>query len=504
MVWSSFVKANPIHYWYLSTLSLTLGANFYTKNKVNSCVRRSFLIERGIAMIKKSLQILAIGCCLLSLTACKKEEPVETIYTPPVQGGYYIQTEPSEEPTTESTVAETEPTIEETEPIVETVPEPTFIELTKETHEGNEMYLKYNLLSDVQKELYLLACEAINNGSSELFLSNDMLIDVDSARGAIKSIWFDHPEYFWYTGKYTLNYSEDQVVSIKFDYYTQLINKLESNKNSFNKVVDALIARANEKNSILDAEKMIHDYICKSTTYEENDLDQSAWSCLIDRKTVCAGYSRAFQVVMMKMGIPCYTVAGDYDNGESVARHAWNVVKIVDGFYAVDLTANDCDEKSCVIYNKYNFAYDTYPGAYIPDEDSTVFPTCTETRYSFKNTYGINENVASAMSFTDSETVIYSLEEFRIFHEEVCRNNSFGEWEVKYVVVGEELMNQITEYIQAGTYIDTYIRDIAVYNNVEAYRLQENTVKTIFGDTYGVVHTVILSDDSAPAESSEQ
>lgn len=450
--------------------------------------------------MKKVLALLLSICCILCLSACGEKEPEET-YVPPVQGGFYQETEPPTTSTitvipTDATPEETEPIIEETEPVEETTeptePQLTRIEEMRALHEGNEVYFKYNQLNENQKTTYLMACEAIEEGTP-IFYMGSVKITTEEAGDSLMAVWFDHPEFFWYTSEYTISFMDNQVFSIDLKYYPELMEKFESNKKAFDKVIDALVTRAKEKSSILDQEKMIHDYICKSTVYKEGPLDQTAWSCLIERETVCAGYAKAFQVVMNKLGTPCYTVVGDMiTQGESV-RHAWNVIKLVDGYYAMDVTSNDCDEKSCVLYNKYNFAYATFADEYVIDKRCLDYPDCTETRYSFKNTYGIDENVASAMSFTDSDVVIYSLEEFKVFHEQACRNNGFGEWEIKYVVVGESLMNQINEYIQTGAYLDTYIADIARFNNFSSYKIQENASRVIFDSAYGVVHTVVLS-----------
>ena len=60
-------------------------------------------------------------------------------------------------------------------------------------------------------------------------------------------------------------------------------------------------------------------------------MDQSAYSALVQGRSVCAGYARAFQYICQRLGIPAYYCAGS--SGED---HAWNIVKLGDGFYNVD------------------------------------------------------------------------------------------------------------------------------------------------------------------------
>lgn len=457
--------------------------------------------------IKRSLLLIATGILALNLAACsKKEEPEPTQYVPPVSAGYFKPeetTEPETEPITEETIPETEP---ETQP---TEPELTYIEQLKAEQEGpnKDMYYKYQLLGDVQKELYLIICDSINSGNKNVAVPADMMIDIDSTREAVKAIWYDHPEYFWYSGKYEISFDStknNRVIELELDFYDLAAtkDKLESNRKVFDKAVDTLIARAADK-TIPEKERMFHDYICKSTVYEEGPYDQSAYSCLIGRKTVCAGYSRAFQILMMKSGIVCYTVTGDMQTADNVQAHAWNIVQISDGYYAVDLTSNDCDEKQCVLYNSYNFAYADFENTYTLDEDSLVYPDCNDNRYSFESMYGIEKNLASALSYTDSETIIYSLDEFKTFHESVISNNGFGEYTIKYVVVGEQVMDEIIQYIQNGEYINTYVSDVADREGYNTCTIQEDTTKTIFDGVFGIAHTIKLTAEEVPQESSE-
>ena len=53
-------------------------------------------------------------------------------------------------------------------------------------------------------------------------------------------------------------------------------------------------------------------------------------------KSVCAGYARAFQLIMQKLKIPTYYVLGF-----AKEDHAWNIVKLNGRYYNVDLTWDD-------------------------------------------------------------------------------------------------------------------------------------------------------------------
>ena len=78
----------------------------------------------------------------------------------------------------------------------------------------------------------------------------------------------------------------------------------------------------------------MHDTLAERITYDLSaEMSQSAYSALVNGRTVCAGYARAFQYIMQRLGIPCY-----YCTGYAGESHAWNIVGMEDGYYNVDVT----------------------------------------------------------------------------------------------------------------------------------------------------------------------
>ncbi len=85
--------------------------------------------------------------------------------------------------------------------------------------------------------------------------------------------------------------------------------------------------------------------------YDENSLlNQSSYSAIVNGKSVCAGYSRAFQYIMQQIGIPCYFCSGYANNN----YHAWNIVKIGGTYYNADLSWDDSLGEAT---NTYSFEY---------------------------------------------------------------------------------------------------------------------------------------------------
>lgn len=91
--------------------------------------------------------------------------------------------------------------------------------------------------------------------------------------------------------------------------------------------------------------KAVHDWFIKNVKYDYYNylrgtvpnVSHTASGALLRGIAVCDGYSKGFQKVMDKLGIPCQMVTG-YSMG---GGHAWNRVKISGKWYFIDVTFDD-------------------------------------------------------------------------------------------------------------------------------------------------------------------
>ena len=85
-----------------------------------------------------------------------------------------------------------------------------------------------------------------------------------------------------------------------------------------------------------------HDYVVNNVSYVKTGDHQSAYGALVGGKAVCAGYARAFQLLMNRAGISCWYVAGDsYDPKGNLVAHAWNLYWLDGKCYYSDATWDD-------------------------------------------------------------------------------------------------------------------------------------------------------------------
>ncbi|HOR85042.1 MAG TPA: leucine-rich repeat protein [Bacillota bacterium] len=101
--------------------------------------------------------------------------------------------------------------------------------------------------------------------------------------------------------------------------------------------------------------KALHGYLILNTWYDraaEGSLTMSphfAKQIIFENYGVCDGYSEAFKILLNAAGIECKVIYGDTPYG----LHAWNQVKIDGIWYNVDITWDDPDDGSKILYDYF-------------------------------------------------------------------------------------------------------------------------------------------------------
>ncbi|MCD7858210.1 MAG: hypothetical protein LUG55_10565, partial [Clostridiales bacterium] len=98
-----------------------------------------------------------------------------------------------------------------------------------------------------------------------------------------------------------------------------------------------------------DKVKAIHDYICANVTYDYTNLNDdtyklkyTAYAALINGTSVCQGYATLFYRMALMAGLDVRYVGGTATNtAGNTEAHGWNIVKIGDTYYYIDLTWDD-------------------------------------------------------------------------------------------------------------------------------------------------------------------
>ena len=242
-----------------------------------------------------------------------------------------------------------------------------------------EEYPYYQMLTENQQSVYRQIYANAQKLTKDF--SPENTVSASDVKTAFEAVIGDHPELFWmetgYSSKYLAN---GQCVEIDLK-YNSTANDLENAKQKFNAAVQNLVSGATALDSDYEKEKYVHDALAAAVTYDLTvDMNQSAYSALVNGKSVCAGYARAYQYLLQQLGIPCY-----YCTGYSGGDHAWNIVKLDDGYYNVDVTWDDADT---IRYDYFNKTDADFATTHVRQNLSVYLPACNGTAYRQESTAG--------------------------------------------------------------------------------------------------------------------
>lgn len=183
----------------------------------------------------------------------------------------------------------------------------------------------------------------------------------------------DHPELVLVETGYSCMYLEDGTCAEITLKYNDLINDEAARLDYLDKALE-LLHQADALGSDFEKEKYVHDRLAEMAEYDLNaPYNQTAYSTIENGRTVCAGYAKAFQMIMMELGIPCY-----YCTGYAGEAHAWNIVLLDGKYYNVDLTWDDTDP---LTYDYFNKTDAEFADTHVRTGLSVYLPACTGTIY---------------------------------------------------------------------------------------------------------------------------
>lgn len=237
--------------------------------------------------------------------------------------------------------------------------------------DGN-YYPYYGMLDEAGKHLY----RQIYANANDLIMAfaPEEEVTAQRLRTVFSAVYNDHPELFWLETAYSGKYRRDGIcveIALRMNYTAQ---NLENSKAVFNEKANEILAQAASLSDNYAKEKLVHDALIDRITYNMGaEMNQSAYSALVNGQTVCAGYARAFQYLLQQLGIPCY-----YCTGYAGESHAWNIVSLDDGYYNVDTTWDDTEGGN---YDYFNKTDQDYGRTHVRQELSVYLPPCNGQRY---------------------------------------------------------------------------------------------------------------------------
>lgn len=172
--------------------------------------------------------------------------------------------------------------------------------------------------------------------------------------------------------------------------YAYDAQETQRRKQEIEQAVQACLSQVPGELSEYDRIKFIYDYIVNTTDYNLSAVDnQNICSVFLTRSSVCAGYAKAMQYLLQRLGTECIYVTGVTSDGEA---HAWNIVKCDGEYYQVDVTWGDPvfllgegEEMPPDIMINYDYLCSTDSEIFRTHTPSAEvqFPACTSMNYNY-------------------------------------------------------------------------------------------------------------------------
>ncbi len=348
-------------------------------------------------------------------------------------------------------------------------------------------YPYYAMLDDQGKHIY----RQIYANANEIYPSFMPVEEVTSKqlRNIFAAVYNDHPELFWLETAYACKYMRTgQCIEIDLE-FNRTTQELDSAKEEFNNQVSMIVTGAQNLPDQYTKERFVHDALLERISYNARaEMNQSAYSALVNGETVCAGYARAFQYILQQLGIPCY-----YCTGFAGESHAWNIVALDDGYYNVDTTWDDTDGGN---YDYFNKTDEDYARSHIRQELSIYLPPCNgqiyrtpeespETEYDDRRTLA-ETGLTQEQVFTDMSGYYANC------YEQVISNGR-GHYTFQNAIQGEQLFEEWQRSYDSEDYRQAYMEN--AMTEIGAYRCtMALEVEELQDDIYLVTHDVMLTE----------
>lgn len=189
-----------------------------------------------------------------------------------------------------------------------------------------------------------------NKGSYTINQMNEVIYKV------LDELMVTYPKVTYVSYKLTSYGNKAPKILLEFTYALPQIPTLKQYDKNTDQKIEQLIKQLIQPGmKDYEREWVLGDYLIKNLIYakQETHLNHTMQGAITEGRAVCDGYAKSYMYLLNSIGIPTQFVTGVADN----IPHAWNLVKLIDGYYHVDLTWADLEEDH--IGNFYNYFNET-------------------------------------------------------------------------------------------------------------------------------------------------
>ncbi len=153
-------------------------------------------------------------------------------------------------------------------------------------------------------------------------------------------LFYSEAELFFIDGHYSFTrYAGSGIIQTIRPLYPDNVDEIPAMLAEFHEMTDAIIAEVDPTMSDWEKVAFVHDYVALHYDYDHDLEIYDAYAMLKTGIGVCQAYSLLTRYLLKKLGIECECVSCKGLN------HEWNIVKIGNSWYHMDVTWDDRDDK---------------------------------------------------------------------------------------------------------------------------------------------------------------
>lgn len=253
----------------------------------------------------------------------------------------------------------------------------------------NERYY-YSIMSSEEKKAYKMIFEGLKMRAFNIVVS--LYLTLEEVQEVYIKVLYDNP-LFYYINQTVIRMQGNPGYWILLPEYLYTNNEINRINVEIRHVVNKVKLKADTfRNDEFRLVKCLHDSVVKSVAYDYDSLKKkdsfnahSIVGAFLDRKAVCEGIAKAFKLLCNEYGIKCIVVLGKADkdaNFDEESYHAWNLVKIGDESYHVDVTWDNLYDEDFrhISYDYFNL---TTKDILLDHQPMDELPMCEATRLNY-------------------------------------------------------------------------------------------------------------------------
>ncbi len=209
-------------------------------------------------------------------------------------------------------------------------------------------------ITDEEKEkaIYDLILKGLKDkvgfGNNYIDVSHMGLTEKESSllANTYQKVLDDYPELFYVKSGYSYQSVNGIIYQFNPKYYNITLEDIDRMTKELETEINIALAQIEGVTDPVEKALILHDYLAihcsynweTATNQEENyDSYNSKWNiygALVEKDAVCQGYALAYKALMDRAGVECKIIAKE-------GVHGWNIIKIGENWYHVDVTWDD-------------------------------------------------------------------------------------------------------------------------------------------------------------------